>query len=549
MSGLKIPTIDTIVEANAYEARMHFLYPDEYTFSRYVIVPGQVSEPTAEAAQVELSYGNRPGVLMWVDFSKPEVIRDRNEGRGERYTTRSHRVGEIAVASSLDALYPYREVEVTSFIRLWMARYALDRSRDTQGRSRRPLDDIYELHQRTRIGQEFTALQHRAHQEQWDERIDLKQWYSSYLARAAQLDYPDLFTNDPDSWHRRMHFALTHSPVSDRRTESISMVPNVRQHGYRSPDARRVGINVENEGDKWALLSSIRTNTDNATVIWKFDGIQSIDHASDDPLTFVCFVDPTEDEAVVQKYLIQELEDIRASRLHGETRIHRRPEWHRERMRELGRSSIVRVYEGKMWTIEAWQAVSSRQLEAVRVIEPYIPPEPAPIVYDTVRPVGYQTEDAQMIAMVFEEPNHKTRFLASILRPAPPFHPDTSKKWAAWDILGLQSVDTTKDDMMSLRFFVDAGRDEQHIIEAMVINQIATMIADGLAAKIPLEKIVLETVPYVRRQPQLFSQLKRVQKRVKAIMVRDHKITAHNAGVNVDELHTTLSEVINGTHK
>lgn len=221
---LKIPTIEETAETGAYEARMHFLCPDN-SYGRYVTQPGQVSEPTGEAVQKELPYENYPGLLMWVSFAKPEIVGTTESHKGLRHRIKSHPViGKLAIATGLNEFQMLDEVEqgepeANSFLKLWLGKFAMDRSRNFFGDHRHPLGELNGLHKRFRIREELDAINLQAREEGWDSRIDTKEWYVASLARLAQLDFPELFTTKQNSWHRRMEFPLEHRELPALKAE------------------------------------------------------------------------------------------------------------------------------------------------------------------------------------------------------------------------------------------------------------------------------------------------------------------------------------------
>ncbi len=207
MSQLKMPnpSISEIIAADAYEARMHFLKPDGGQFGSYHTWPGMVSEPTVEAAQKELPFREYPGLLMWVDFKEVGIKRGI-----------SNQMGRIAIATYPNELECYEEVlkspQENSFIKLWLGRYAMDRTRNFFGDHRHPLWDVSGLYAKLDIRGGLDEVGRRAKQEKWDPRIDKKQWYVASLARKAKEDFPELFKGD-DSWHKSMGIKLKHKSL------------------------------------------------------------------------------------------------------------------------------------------------------------------------------------------------------------------------------------------------------------------------------------------------------------------------------------------------
>lgn len=199
MSKLKIPipTIEDVVDANAYEARMHFLYPDGGKSTALAMV----SKPTAEAAQAELWLDESDGFLLWVDFAEPEVVGVVESATGQRYRTVSHKAGEIAIRTHPDRLQPYddvlaEEAKPNSFMRFWIGAYAMNTRRNFFGQKYHPLDDIYELHDRAEVKPAFSAFSAKAGRERWDPRINVEKAYIVTLARTAMQEFPDIFTNE-----------------------------------------------------------------------------------------------------------------------------------------------------------------------------------------------------------------------------------------------------------------------------------------------------------------------------------------------------------------
>lgn len=217
---IPIPTTEKIIQANAYEARMHFLKPNGSPFGGYQTLPGMVSTPTAEAAQAELPYGGHPGFLMWVDFTELKHTGTVETPRGERYMTARHKViGALAVATYPGELRPYEEAlgeAPNSFVRLWLGRYAMDTSRNSFGEHRHPgmgaQNHDPQLYKRLGITEDLTAIDQRAKRENWDSRVDKRIWYVASLARRAQKDFPELFDGET-SWAKRMQIPLRHKSL------------------------------------------------------------------------------------------------------------------------------------------------------------------------------------------------------------------------------------------------------------------------------------------------------------------------------------------------
>lgn len=221
MSQLEIPvpTIEQIVDSNAYEARMHFLKPNGSPFGGYQTLPGMVSEPSAGAAQAELPFRDHPGFLMWVDFTELKHAGTIETHRGPRYQTTRHKIGELAVATYPGELSPYDEAlggTPNSFVKLWLGRYSMDTSRDSFGIPRHPgmeaQNDDWQLCKRIGIQDDLAAINGRAKREDWDPRVDKRLWYVASLARLAKKDFPELFEGK-DSWAKRMQIPLRHKSL------------------------------------------------------------------------------------------------------------------------------------------------------------------------------------------------------------------------------------------------------------------------------------------------------------------------------------------------
>ena len=187
MSEIKIPTIEEIINADAYEARMHFLYPDHSKFGGHVALPGQVSAPTPEAVAAELPHHEHPGLLLWVTFTKPEAYGELVEGK-PRITRRM--VGSRALCVQPNEFRDYDEVtaddELDTFIKLWLGIYTADRQRGFDGTLRHPTDDIHELVKQSGVRTELAELKMKARREAWDESIVVEEVYIAELFKAAQ---------------------------------------------------------------------------------------------------------------------------------------------------------------------------------------------------------------------------------------------------------------------------------------------------------------------------------------------------------------------------
>ena len=180
MDKPRIPTIEQIVDHNAYEARMHFLYSGG---QETIYKLGMVSSLDPQVVARELLPTQHTGVLAWVGFSKPEVTCVVEGICGPRYGTVSHKVGEIMVATSLGSFMPYTEAletEPNSFLKWWLSMYAADRSRNFFKDYKYPMGELWQLSET--IGTK-TLL---------EQRPELKDMSLKRLANLALKDYPKL---------------------------------------------------------------------------------------------------------------------------------------------------------------------------------------------------------------------------------------------------------------------------------------------------------------------------------------------------------------------
>ncbi len=180
MDRPRIPTIEEIVDQNAYEARMHFLYSGA---QETIYKQGMVTSLEPEVVSRELLPSLHQGILVWIGFSKPEVTYVVESVLGPRYGTISHKVGEVMVATSLNNLVPYSEAletEPNSFLKWWLSEYGADRSRNFFKEYKYPMGELWRLSEV--IGTK----------EVLDQIPGVKQKSVKRLADLALKDYPEL---------------------------------------------------------------------------------------------------------------------------------------------------------------------------------------------------------------------------------------------------------------------------------------------------------------------------------------------------------------------
>lgn len=126
----EIPTIDTLLDSDAFEARMHFLLPDG-NLGSYGTKPAMVSEPSAKIANAEIDREqyDELGFLMWVDFFEYEKLDPIVSAHGPRHAVQRRRVGDIALSTSRHELEDWEDLKLdgmNDFTQLWLAHYARD---------------------------------------------------------------------------------------------------------------------------------------------------------------------------------------------------------------------------------------------------------------------------------------------------------------------------------------------------------------------------------------------------------------------------------------
>lgn len=367
MDKIKIPIIEETIAADAYEARMHFLY-----LGNHSTLPGMVSTPTAAASQAELPYRNHPGLLIWVNFAKPEIIDEAKDGRLLTISKEvKDKVGGIALGASIKRLaittypgelQPYIDIPQNdpaklSFVRFWLARYAANMTFNSFSQRRNPLADIYNLYDVSGVK---TGL--RMALDSSKDPEEAVEAYIASLAEETQSVYPELFAED-NPWHSRVQDLLI-------------------------------------SADKAAAIAGSRPK-----------------------ISFSNFK-----EKIVEHP----------------------------------------VKEDPFKDLRPWAAshVSLRADES-GVMSDYIAPQAKPIVYTSVRPAGYRTQDAYTLGYQFPTAQQRDAFVATLSEPVPTVAQvsPNKEKWIYWDIVGLQSTDIGEEN--SVAIYIDAEADHDYIQERL----------------------------------------------------------------------------------
>ncbi len=140
--------IDQLVDDNALEAQVHFLYPDT---KRLLGVHGMrclmVANPDPLEVKDRLDHPHNAALEnalpLWVNFYRYEATADRGTPQRPRYATVRHSVGGMAVHTGLGDYQAINELSgqptLPTGLNLWLDFYRLDRSRNGSGGYHRPL--------------------------------------------------------------------------------------------------------------------------------------------------------------------------------------------------------------------------------------------------------------------------------------------------------------------------------------------------------------------------------------------------------------------------
>jgi hypothetical protein len=153
MRQLNIPTIEEIIDSNAYGSRMHFLKPT----GEYYTQPGIVPKPHILATDTEAA-AYSDDFLMWIDYQEYRVLNQIESPTGDKYSVTSRNVGSLALRTDLYAAEfdDIHDIEcfrdVPSAVQLWLAHYATNTSHHSDGRLRHPLPhELYQLYENMRL--------------------------------------------------------------------------------------------------------------------------------------------------------------------------------------------------------------------------------------------------------------------------------------------------------------------------------------------------------------------------------------------------------------
>lgn len=199
--------IDQIVEEDALEAQVHFLYADpKRLLGTYGVRRLKVSEPDPQEAasrpdQLGITPPSDIALPLWVNFYRYEATGNRGTDERPRYTTIRHSVGSLAVHTGFGTFEAVQEVaeQVTlpPALRLWLDYYQLDKSRNGAGGRQHPVPgELFGLLGQYDLDQNLAAFRQQVPNDGVNDLHFLARYIQSIIASAEAKD-PRIVTETP----------------------------------------------------------------------------------------------------------------------------------------------------------------------------------------------------------------------------------------------------------------------------------------------------------------------------------------------------------------
>lgn len=193
-------TVDQLVDNNALEAQVHFLYPDDKRLLgahglRCLMVTNPDSTEVTDQLHHPESITPANALPLWIDFYRYEATANHGTPQNPRYATVRHSVGGMAVHTGLGDYRPIKELSGQSTLptglSLWLDFYRLDRSR-----SARPIPgELFDLMKKFNIPDNFAAFQQNSSRTDPNDVNFLARYIQSIIT-AAEAEDPSVI----DKW-------------------------------------------------------------------------------------------------------------------------------------------------------------------------------------------------------------------------------------------------------------------------------------------------------------------------------------------------------------